>query len=80
MKPDWSTVEKDLLENVFYAFDAQAVRDCDDLTRDGMLDSLSVVAILEALIEATGEEEAFDDAQADDFRNLAAIHELYERV
>ena len=43
MKPDWSTVEKDLLENVFYAFDAQAVRDSDDLTRDGMLDSLSAI-------------------------------------
>lgn len=80
MKPDWSTVEADLLDNVFYAFEADAVRASDDLPRDGMLDSLSIVAILEALIEATGQEEAFDDAQADDFRNLSAIRELYERI
>ncbi len=80
MKPDWTTVEADLLDNVFYAFDAAQVRASDDLPKDGMLDSLSIVAILEALIEATGQEEAFDDAQADDFRNLAAIRELYERI
>lgn len=80
MKPDWNTVEIELLDNVFYAFDAEKVRASDDLPRDGMLDSLSIVAILESLIEATGQEEAFDDAQATDFRNLGAIRELYERI
>ena len=79
-KPDWDVVENDLLDNVFYAFDAASVRASTDLPRDGMLDSLSIVAILEALIEATGAEEAFDAAQATDFRNLTAIRALYERV
>lgn len=79
MKPDWSTVEAELLDNVFYAFEADAVRASSDLPRDGMLDSLSIVAILEVLIEATGQEEAFDDAQAGDFANLTAIRELYDR-
>lgn len=80
MKPDWNTVEIELLDNVFYAFDAEKVRASEDLPRDGMLDSLSIVAILESLIDATGQEEAFDDAQATDFRNLGAIRELYERI
>lgn len=80
MKPAWNTVEAELLDIVFYAFEGDAVRASTDLPRDGMLDSLSIVAILEVLIEATGQEEAFDDAQAGDFANLSAIRELYERI
>ena len=80
MKPDWTAVEAELLDNVFYAFEADAIRASNDLPRDGMLDSLSIVAILEVLIEATGQEEAFDDAQAADFANLTAIRKLYDRI
>ena len=76
----WTEVEQQLLDQVFYAHPADQIRASEDLAADGLLDSLSIVAILEALIEATGQEEAFDDAQADDFRNLSAIRELYERI
>ncbi|MDO5629620.1 MAG: hypothetical protein Q4G43_15000 [Mobilicoccus sp.] len=79
-KQPWDTVEAELLESVFYAHDAAQVRAADDLAAAGLLDSLSVVAILETLIESSGEEEAFDAAQAEDFRNLAAVRSLYERV
>ncbi len=80
MRPAWDVIEKQILDNVFYAFDADAVRRSTDLPADRMLDSLSIVAILETLIEATDDEDAFDVAQAADFRNLACIRELYERV
>ena len=79
-KSTWDDVEHDLLENVFYAHDAETVRNADDLATAGVLDSLSIVAILETLIEASGNEEAFDTAEAADFRNLATIRALYERA
>lgn len=80
MRPSWDVIEKQILDNVFYAFDAAEVRRSKDLPGDHMLDSLSIVAIVETLIEATGDEEAFDVAQAADFRNLDAMRDLYERV
>ncbi len=80
MKLDWDAVEKELIEDVFYAHDDVKVRASKDLAADGMIDSLSVVAILEILIEASGAEDELEDAQAGDFRNLAAIRALYERV
>ncbi|WP_040160008.1 hypothetical protein [Mobilicoccus massiliensis] len=79
-KPAWSEVESDLLDNVFYVHDAEKVRASEDLAKEGMLDSLSIVAILETLIDATDDEEAFESAEAGDFRNLATIRALYERA
>lgn len=79
-KKPWPEVEADLVENVFYAHDEAKVRGSKDLAKDGMLDSLSIVAILEVLAEASGEEEALDSAEAKDFRNLQVIHGLYDRL
>lgn len=79
-KRSWPDVETELVENVFYAHDPQEVRAADDLAKEGMLDSLSIVAILEVLIDATGDEEALEDADADSFRNLETIRTLYEAV
>ncbi len=79
-KKPWPEVEADLVENVFYAHDEAKVRASKDLAKEGMLDSLSIVAILEVLAEASGEEEALDSAEAKDFRNLEVIRGLYERL
>ena len=79
-KRPWAEVENELMENVFYAHEATDVRAAEDLARQGMLDSLSIVAILEVLIDATGDEEALESADASDFRNLAQVRALYERV
>jgi len=79
-KRAWDDVEQDLLDNVFYVHDAEGVRASDDLAKDGMLDSLSIVAILETLIDASGDEEAFESAEAADFRNLGTIRALYEKA
>ena len=76
----WDEVERDLLDDVFYAHDAETVKGADDLAKAGVLDSLSSVAILETLIDASGNEEAFDSAEAGDFRNLGTIRALYERA
>lgn len=76
----WPEVEGQLLDQVFYAWPPQKVRESEDLARDGLVDSLSVVAVLEVLIEALGHEEALSVSTADDFRNLAAIRALYERL
>ena len=45
-----------------------------------MVDSLSVIAILEVLVEATGNEAALGEATADDFRSLPTIHALFDRL
>ncbi len=79
-KRPWPDVEDELVENVFYAHDPQQVRAADDLAREGMLDSLSIVAILEILIDATGDEGALEAAEATNFRNFATIRSLYEQV
>lgn len=80
-KKPWSEVEADLMENVFYAHDEAQVRSATDLAKAGLLDSLSIVAILEILAEASGvEDEALDSAEATDFRNLDVIRSLYERL
>ncbi|MBK7720955.1 MAG: hypothetical protein IPI32_01665 [Austwickia sp.] len=79
-KKPWDEVETELVENVFYAHDEAKVRESVDLAKEGMLDSLSIVAILEVLADASGEEEALDTAQASDFRNLGLIRALYERL
>lgn len=79
-KRPWGDIETDLLESVFYAHDPKVVLATDDLAKKGMLDSLSIVAILEILAEGSGNDEALNDAQAADFRNLALIRTLYERL
>lgn len=80
MKRAWEGVEAELLEAVFFAHDPQAVRAAVDFGAVGMIDSLSVVAILEILAEAGGSEEGLDAALATDFVNLAAVRTLYERL
>ncbi len=80
MARSWSEVETDLLENVFYAHDPAVVLASTDLARDDMLDSLTIVAILETLAEAVGDESAFDEADVTDFRNIARIRALYEKA
>ena len=77
-KQPWSQVEDELMENVFYAHEPDRVRGADDLAKAGLLDSLSIVAILEVLIEASGDEDAFEAAEASNFRNLGTIKALYE--
>ena len=79
-KKPWTEVEVDLVENVFYAHDEARVRKSADLAKEGMLDSLSIVAILEILAEAGGDEDALDSAQATDFRNFSRIQALYDRL
>lgn len=79
-KKPWPDVEADLVDNVFYAYDEQKVRRSVDLAKEGMLDSLSIVAVLEILAEASGEDEALDSAEAADFQNLAVIKALYDRL
>lgn len=80
MKDDWSSVKDNLVENVFYAHDAAAVLKSADLAADGLLDSLSIVAILEVLVDCGADEESLDEAQATDFTNLHTIATLYARV
>ncbi len=79
-KKPWPEVETDLVDNVFYAYDEKKVRGSADLAKEGMLDSLSIVAVLEILAEASGEDEALDSAKAADFQNLAVIKALYDRL
>lgn len=79
-KKAWDDVEAELLEAVFYAHDPARVRASTDLARDRMLDSLSIVAIIEVLAEASDADEALDAAGAEDFRSLATIRELYARL
>lgn len=80
MKAIWSDVENELLERVFYAHDGAVVRDSENLAHDGMLDSLSIVAILEILVEMTGNEDAMMRAGSSDFRNLSSIHAFYQSL
>lgn len=80
MKAVWSEVEQELLERVFYAHDGGDVRDAENLAQDGMLDSLSIVAILETLVEMTGNEDVLTQANASDFRSLASIRAFYENL
>ncbi|SNV25142.1 Uncharacterised protein [Dermatophilus congolensis] len=68
------------MDNVFYAHDEQAVRDSSDLAEDGLLDSLSIVVILETFADAGVDEEALEQAQATDFRNLEVMKAAYERL
>lgn len=79
-KKPWDQVQEELLDVVFYAHDPATVLGSGDLARAGMLDSLSVVAIIEVLAEATGAEDALDAAGAEDFASMAKIHDLYERL
>lgn len=80
MKAGWSDVESELLGRVFYAHDQLEVRAADNLAHAGMLDSLSIVAILEILVEMSGNEDALTNAKASDFRNLASIRALHESL
>lgn len=79
-KPPWVEIQSELLDVVFYAHDAAKVLGSADLAKDGMLDSLSVVAIIEVLAEATDADEALDRAGAEDFGTMAKIRDLYERL
>lgn len=76
----WTEVERQLLDQVFYAHPADQIRASEDLAADGLLDSLSIVVILEMLSEITGSEDALTTASADDFANLGTIRALYERL
>lgn len=80
MKKPWSEVEEDLMDNVFYAHDEAKVKASSNLAEDSLLDSLSIVVILETFADAGVEEEALEDAQATDFRNLQVMQALYERL
>lgn len=79
-KRPWPEVEADLVENVFYAHDEGKVRASADLATEGMLDSLSIVAILEVLADSSGDDGALDAAQASDFGNRRLIRALYARL
>lgn len=79
MKDDWSSVKDNILENVFYAHGSSAVTGSNDLAADGLLDSLSIVAILEVLADSGADEDSLDEAQAADFTNLHTIQALYAR-
>ncbi|HQR78629.1 MAG TPA: hypothetical protein PLT68_00255 [Actinomycetota bacterium] len=80
MKAMWSDVEDELLERVFYAHEDTVVRDSENLAQAGMLDSLSIVAILDILVEMTGNEDAMMRAGSSDFRSLASIHAFYQSL
>lgn len=79
-KNAWSEVEHDLMDNVFYAHDEQAVRASANLAEDSLLDSLSIVVILETFADAGVSEDALEGAQAEDFRNLTSMKALYDRL
>ncbi|MCA0438462.1 MAG: hypothetical protein M9891_16110 [Austwickia sp.] len=79
-KKPWDEVQAELLDVVFYAHDPSAVLASADLAKAGMLDSLSVVAIIEVLAEATGADSALDAATVEDFASMVHIHDLYERL
>lgn len=80
MKKPWSEVEADLMDNVFYAHDEAKVKASDNLAEDSLLDSLSIVVILETFADSGVSEEALEEAQATDFRNLQVMQALYERL
>lgn len=80
IRKSWDEVQAELMDVVFYAHDSAKVLASRDLAKDGMLDSLSVVAIIEVLAEATDADEALDEAGVEDFRSIAKIRELYERL
>lgn len=80
MKKPWNEVEADLMDNVFYAHDEAKVRSSKNLADDSLLDSLSIVVILETFADAGIPEEELEEAQATDFRNLEVMRSLYERL
>lgn len=82
MKTPWEDVETQLLEDVFYAHDPATVRASTNLTKDALVDSLSVVAILDVLADAApgSDVDSLESLTPNDFRNLASIRELYERL
>lgn len=79
---DWDAVEAQLLDVVFYAHDPQKVRNARDLPSEGLLDSLSVVAIMEVLADAfpAGSIESLDSLKPSDFQNMTSIRALYQRL
>jgi hypothetical protein len=76
----WAHVERRLLDQVFHQWSEQDVRDSADLARAGMIDSLSVVAALEVLVEATDDDGVLTEATPADFATLGTIRSLYTRV
>ena len=80
MKKPWNEVEADLMDNVFYAHDEAKVKASSNLADDALLDSLSIVVILETFADAGVPEEDLEEAQATDFRNLEVMQALYERL
>lgn len=76
----WTQIEQRLLDQVFYAWPAEEVRTAPDLAAAGFIDSLSVVAVLEVLIDATGNEDALTLGTAEDFSSLARIKALHARL
>ncbi|MFN8185185.1 MAG: hypothetical protein U0R23_12265 [Candidatus Nanopelagicales bacterium] len=80
MKAAWGDVEKELMQRVFYAHNADTVATVDDLAQEGILDSLSIVAILEVLVEMSGNEDALTAATASDFHSLASIRTFYQTL
>lgn len=79
-KKTWDQVQDELLDAVFYAHDPARVLASDDFAADSMLDSLSVVAMIEVLAEAGGAEEMLDEAGVEDLRSMARVRALYERL
>ncbi len=79
MSTPWEDVEGELLDRVFYAWPPADVRAAPDLAAAGMVDSLSVVAVLEVLVGAAGDDTVLEISTADDFRNLDTIRQLYQR-
>jgi hypothetical protein len=78
--PEWEQIEQRLLDQVFHRHDPARVRASHDLPGDGMIDSLSVIAALEVLVESTDDEGFLSQSQPADFTSLERIEALVSRV
>jgi len=76
----WETVENEIITGVFAEYGKELVSGSDDFEKDGLLDSLTIVAILAVLDEANPDADYLEFATAEDFRSLGAIHALYEKA
>ena len=80
MVSTWPETEARLLEQVFHQHAPDQARASDDLVADRMIDSLSVVAALEVLVECTDNDAALEVATPSDFTSLARIASLHAQL
>lgn len=77
VKRPWSEIERELLQEVFWAHTAEEVGRSSDLAAEGFKDSLADVMIVEILSDASERDDLLDLVSKDDLRTLGAIRVFY---